>query len=446
MFNQLNLKFNDSQMEADFNAGYLLTELKVFRYAALLGFVTYFAFIPLDNLLYDNHTATQFLILRISIAFVSLIAFILSYVLIKTYQQYQLFAITLSIICLGANVSFTFFDGVDDFYFYTGNSILIIFIFILLNIRFFYLMFIAIFYLLVHLFILYLNFDFSIQGFTHQAYGITSVILISLVSNHIIELQKRQDFLNKRLIEEQREILKANILEKDKLLEILKEQNKELDAFNHSVSHDLKTPLRNINSFSKLLEKRNKHQLDDRGLEYLNFIIGGTNKMNNLVDDLLNYSKIRYSEIQKEEVNMDGIVEAAFAEQVEFLDKKPILRKPVLPSVLGDTILLKQVWSNLISNALKYSSKTENIEITVGATQENDCITYFIQDNGIGFDMKFATHLFEIFTRLHTDNEYSGTGVGLSLVDRIIKKHSGKIWAESIPNKGSIFYFTLPKL
>lgn len=293
MMNRTTLRFEAAHLEKDFNEWYLATELKLYRYALILGVITYFIFIPLDNILYDGYTASQFLVLRITIAAIVTIGYVLTHYLITNHKRYQIFAISMAIICLGANVTFTFFKNVDEFYFYTGNSILIIFIFILLNIRFFYLRFIAIFYIIVHLLMLHYNFDYNFQNFAHQAYGIISVATISLTANWIVEFQKRQNFLNNKVIEEQKEVLEQNIREKDKLLSALKERNQELDVFNHSVSHDLKTPLRNINVFSSLFEQEQRHQLDEEGLTYLGFIKDGTNKMNTLINDLLEYSKIR---------------------------------------------------------------------------------------------------------------------------------------------------------
>jgi light-regulated signal transduction histidine kinase (bacteriophytochrome) len=126
------------------------------------------------------------------------------------------------------------------------------------------------------------------------------------------------------------------------------------------------------------------------------------------------------------------------------MDEKPDFIFDNLPNVKGDKILIKQVWDNLISNAIKYSSKNEQAQIVVGATKSEEEITYYIKDNGVGFDMKLSSRLFELFSRLHSDSEYAGTGVGLSLADRIVKKHNGKIWAESVVEQGSTFYFTLP--
>ena len=443
--NEFNLlRFRNKELERDFNEWYLPIELKVFRYALLLGIITYFVYVPLDNILYDYLTVSQFLFLRITISGIVLIMYALSYVLVRTSDDFQSLAITIAIICFGANVSFTFFENVDNFYFYTGNSILIIFIFILLNIRFVYLIFIAMLYVAVHLVVLQVNFNYDAKSFAHQAFGVTSIAIISLASNWIIEFQKRQNFLNKRLIEQQKETLQITLNEKNELVNILKERNQELDAFNHSVSHDLKTPLRNINAFAVLLERRYKHVLDKSGQEYVDFISKGTNKMHTLINDLLAYSKIRQVELEFEEINMDDLAEEIFNEQVQPMESKPILTKTHLPKIKGDKVLLTQVWNNLISNAIKYSMEKGEIKIDIGAKQQAQGVTYFIKDNGIGFDMKLAARLFEPFRRLHKNTGVNGTGVGLSLVHRIIKKHGGKIWAESQINQGSTFYFQLP--
>ncbi len=311
--------------------------------------------------------------------------------------------------------------------------------------NFFNLIFIAIFYILVHLFFLKLNFDYNYQQFMHQVYGIVSIATISLMANWAIEFQKRQNYLNNKLIEEQKEALQKNVIEKDKLLKKLEEQNQELDAFNHSVSHDLKTPLRSINMFSKLLERRYKDKLDENALEYLAFISNGAKKMDKLINDLLTYSKIRHQELEYKDIDIKELVEIIFEEQTLHLAIKPILSISNLPNIKGDRVLLAQALNNLISNAIKYSSQNEVSKLIINATQDKENVTYSIQDNGIGFEMKFAKQLFEPFHRLHTDREFKGTGIGLSIVNRIINKHNGKVWAVSEPNEGSTFYFMLPK-
>lgn len=444
MINRFTLKFKDNKIEKEFNEWYLQDDVSVFQYALLAGIVAYCAFIPLDMVLYEGKTVSQFFVLRITISVLVFIIYLFARKGIDTPKQYQIYAISTAILCFGSTIVFTFFDNVDEFYLYTGNSILIVFVFTLLSIRFNRIRFLAIFFIIVHLVALYINFRFTIENFTHQAYGIIAMTMVGLLANYIIELQRRQNYLNQRVIEEQKTALQNSIDEKDNLLKILKEQNIELDAFNHSVSHDLKAPLRNINAFSSILEKRYKDKLDKNGLEYLDFIVQGTKKMNTLVNDLLAYSKVRKTELKIEMVDINKMVDSVYFEQIRAIENTPIFTKTDLPSIKGDKVLLKQVWQNLISNAIKYSSKQEVIKLTISATTTDEIVTYAIKDNGIGFDMKYAEKLFEVFRRLHTDKDFSGSGVGLSLVHRIIEKHNGKIWAESEPNKGSTFYFSIP--
>lgn len=444
MINQYSLKFNDTQVENDFNHWFFNEELQTFRYVLLLGIFIYVIFIPLDIILFNDKDLIKILILRLGTILFIILMYFFAFKFLTKPKQYQFLAITVAFTCFQINIISTFLSQTNDFYLNTGNTILIIFVFSLLNIRFTYIKRLALYFAIAHLFILNYNFNLSIDIFIQQAYGIIAVILIGLLSNYIIEFQKRQNYLNQRIIQEQKTTVIDSNRQKDKLLKILKEQNIELDAFNHSVTHDLKTPLRSINSFSKLVERRYKDSLDKNGKEYIQFIISGTNKMNTLINDLLAYSKIRKVDLNIETVDMNTLVENTYLDQIKDIENKPVLIKTHLPNVKGDSVLLKQVWQNLISNAIKYSSKNEEIIINISATQTNKEVLFSIKDNGIGFDMKHAKKLFEIFKRLHTENEFTGTGVGLSLVHRIIEKHNGKIWAESEPNKGSIFYFTLP--
>jgi len=451
MINNWILKFNSLQIEKDFNESYFDREVKVYQYSITLGILTYLIFISLDYVMYDDEIFQYFLINRLSIvAIISLFVYV-SNKYIKTHYQLQVLAIVTTIISFFSHVAFTFIDNVDEFYFFTANSILIIFLFTMLNIRFRYLVFVALFLIATHLLILNINYDLEVKDFTHQCYGIVAVSFISLISSRVIEYQKRRDFLSQKLIEQQKEKiqnynleLQITLNEKDVLLQELKDKNAELDAFNHSVSHDLKTPIRNINLFTKLLLKKHKQELSEEGLHYLEFIIDGTQKMNTLVEDLLEYSKIRHAQLKVERIDMNNLVSNVFNEQARPLESKPLFEKSALPTAKADPILMKQVWANLISNAIKYSSKEKQSRIRIGANKNRREVTYWIQDNGIGFEMEFASKLFTIFSRLHSEKDFSGTGVGLSLVDRIIKKHGGKIWAESEPNQGSTFYFTLP--
>jgi len=431
-------------MEKRFNDWYLPVELKLFRNALLLGGVANLLFISLDFFLHEGITTTRFLVLRLITSIIVIVVYSFTFTWIKTYKQYQFFTLNFASFCFLASVLASFFDNVDSFYFYTTNAILTIFVFILLNIRFYQLRYIAVLLFITHLVIMNINFDFTFQDFAHQTYGIISIIIMSLASNWIIEFQKRQNFLNTLLIEEQKETLRTNNLEKDALLLELKERNQELNIFNYSVSHDLKTPLWNINTFSTLLEKKYGNELDEEGKACLNFILDGTSKMNTLITDLLAYSKVKQTKLDRTNLNMNQLITTIFKEQTKALDKTPMLSKAKLPNIQADEVLITQVWNNLISNALKYSSKREEIELEIGASKAAEGTTYFIKDNGVGFDMKYAERLFEPFSRLHTEREFKGTGVGLSLVSRIVKKHDGKIWAESEPNKGATFYLFMP--
>ncbi len=438
------LRFRDSQIEKDFNEWYLPVELRIFRYALLLGTITNLLFISLDYFLHEGITTTRFLILRLVSSIIVIAFYSLTFTWIKTYKQYQLFTLSFAFFCFFTPVIASFFDNVDNFYFYTTNGILIIFIFTLINIRFYLLRFIAVFVLITYLLIIKINLDIALPDFIHQAYGVISIIIMSLACNWMVEFQKRQNFLDNQLIAEQKGTLEENILEKDVLLRKLKEQNQELNVFNHSVSHDLKTPLRNINTFSSLLAAKCNNQFDEEGKVYLNFVLDSTNKMNALINDLLAYSKVKQSELELTDLNMNQLVTTIFIEQTKVLTTQPILSKTLLPNIKADEVLIKQVWNNLISNALKYSSKKKEIQLKIGASKENEGVTYFIKDNGVGFDMKYAERLFEPFSRLHNEREFKGTGVGLSLVHRIVQKHNGKIWAESEPNKGATFYLFMP--
>jgi len=444
MINYKILRFQDKKTEEHFNKFYLTNELKVAQYALLLGIVTFLLFLPLDYFLFGDTIIKQFLILRVCISLFLGLGFGISYFWVNTYQQLQLFAFVMVLACFVSTFIYSSFDKVDNFYYFIGNMLITVIGFNLSNIRFAYLRFIAVFFILIHLWTVKTNFHINIQDLAYQAFAIISISLVSLASSWIIEYQKRQNFLNNQLIEKQKNTLKANNLEKDDLLLELKERNQELSVFNHSVSHDLKTPLRNIRSFSGLLATNYTKVLDEEGQLYLKYVLESTDKMNELITDLLAYSKVKQTTLKRTEVDMNQLVTAIFKEQTKVLIKKPILVKAALPSIQADKVLITQVWNNLISNALKYSSKQEEINIKVGATKSLEGITYFIKDNGAGFDMKHAERLFEPFSRLHHEKDFKGTGVGLSLVARIMKKHNGKIWAESEPNKGATFYLFMP--
>jgi PAS domain S-box-containing protein len=245
----------------------------------------------------------------------------------------------------------------------------------------------------------------------------------------------------------QRKFLDLNIELERKVIERtaqLEEVNKELEAFSYSVSHDLRAPLRIIDGFAGILVSDFGDKLNDEGNRTLEVIMKNAQRMGQLIDDLLNLSRLGRQDIRFNKINMESMVKSV-VEEVSQLNNQQfkINYHQILPSNC-DNALIRQVWVNLISNAVKYSGKQKHPEITIGSYQKDGYITYFVKDNGVGFDMKYAGKLFGVFQRLHKITEFEGTGVGLALVHRIIAKHGGKVWAHSEPDKGATFYFSLP--
>jgi signal transduction histidine kinase len=228
-------------------------------------------------------------------------------------------------------------------------------------------------------------------------------------------------------------------------VEKLKFVNKELKSFTHSVSHDLQSPLRAIYGYSQILMEDHKEKLSSEVKELLDVIQSNTTRMSQLIQDLLEFSRIGRREVDKKRVNMSKIVQEILNEQQREYSKKVKLTLQELPEAKGDPDMLRQVWGNLISNAFKYTSKEEHPHIEIGAKQNDkrERTIYYVRDNGVGFDMDYAGKLFDVFQRLHSRKEFKGTGVGLALVQRIVHKHGGEIWAEAQKNQGATFYFYL---
>jgi len=218
-----------------------------------------------------------------------------------------------------------------------------------------------------------------------------------------------------------------------------------LETFSYSVSHDLKAPLRSLEGFSKLLIENYGGKFDEDADRWLRFIAENANRMGILINDILNFSRISRSEVNKVPVQMQALVEQLFeTEKTNYANKTIELQLGKLENAEGDRAMLAQVWQNLISNALKYSSKNEHILISIDCKIEADAIAYTIKDNGVGFDEKYKDKLFGVFQRLHRSEEFEGTGVGLAIVNRIIQKHNGRINVNSTIGKGTEFTFTLP--
>jgi len=226
--------------------------------------------------------------------------------------------------------------------------------------------------------------------------------------------------------------------------------NKELEAFSYSVSHDLRAPLRAIEGFSKLLVSRNTGALDEDSVRMLGIVVSEAQRMNQLIEDLLGFSRVIRKSMNCGEVDMGALARDAY-EQLTTQSADPEPKREIefqlggLPKAFGEAGMLRQVWVNLISNALKFTRPRRPARIEISAQETTEETVYSITDNGVGFDMAYAEKLFGVFQRLHTQQEFEGTGVGLALVQRIIQRHGGRVWAQAALDKGATFYFSLPK-
>jgi PAS domain S-box-containing protein len=236
-----------------------------------------------------------------------------------------------------------------------------------------------------------------------------------------------------------------DLTERARLEDRLREANNELETFSYSVSHDLRAPLRHIYGFTELLREHASGSLDEKSQRYLQTISAATGRMGKLIDDLLAFSRMGRTEMIRAKLDMGEIVR----EVVEFLQHEADGR-PVewtignLPQATGDPDMIRQVLSNLISNALKYSAPRPITEIEISGESRTEETVYSVKDNGVGFDMKYAGKLFSLFQRLHGPREFDGTGVGLSICARVVKRHGGRIWAEAAVDEGATFSFSLP--
>ena len=227
----------------------------------------------------------------------------------------------------------------------------------------------------------------------------------------------------------------------------LVEVNENLEAFTSSVSHDLRAPLRHIADFVDLLRNDGKDRLKGKMLLYMNIIANSAIKMGNLMEELLQFSHLSRVEIKKTMLNPAILVESVLQGNKSEIEKyHTTIKVEELPPVFADGAMLKQVFENLISNAIKYSSKKEQPVITIGSITENSFVRFFIIDNGVGYDMQCSGHLFGIFQRLHPESEFEGFGIGLANVKRIVEKHGGKVGAEGKVGQGATFSFTLPEI
>nr|WP_255547549.1 PAS domain S-box protein [Mucilaginibacter sp. dw_454] len=252
-----------------------------------------------------------------------------------------------------------------------------------------------------------------------------------------ISVRKKADLQIKQLNEN----LEKKVVERTVQLEAA---NQELESFSYSVSHDLRAPLRAVNGYAMMLKEEFENELGDEGNRVINTITQNARLMGQLIDDLLAFSRMSRKEMVAIRVDMDALVKVCIR---EIIQNQPLLPEIIihkLPPTRGDVNLLRQVLLNLIGNAVKYSSKSEHPVIEIGSIKDDNKRIYYVKDNGVGFDMKYSNKLFGVFQRLHSAQEFEGTGVGLALAKRIINKHGGNIWAESIQGHGATFYFSTP--
>jgi PAS domain S-box-containing protein len=260
------------------------------------------------------------------------------------------------------------------------------------------------------------------------------------VMTHILGIA--EDVTHQRQLQQQVLDLNAVLQARAEDLEFT---NKSLEGFAAATTHDLRSPLSVIGGYAGLLEKTYGPQLDEKARHYLSVIRARTSSMAALIDDLLAFARLGSKEVCKTTVDNQQLVSEITAELMQaHPGPQPSIRLSALPTAQADPALLRQVWMNLLSNALKYSRKAQSPQIEISGRSEGAEVIYSVRDNGAGFDMAAYDKLFEVFERLHSDDEFEGTGVGLPIVQRIVTRHGGRVWAEGRVGEGAVFYFSLP--
>ncbi|RJR41917.1 MAG: hypothetical protein C4567_08135 [Deltaproteobacteria bacterium] len=297
------------------------------------------------------------------------------------------------------------------------------------------------------------TFYISVYGFSNMVGHLFKIMAFYCIYKAIIETGLVQPFallfrdlkLHKEELEKDRDTIKELNVELIKRVEQLEATNRELEAFSYSASHDLQAPLRAITGFSQILQEEYVDKLDEEARKFLTIIQDNSQKMRLLIRSLLDLSRMERRELNICEVNMEELVFSVFAQQNGAAARVPELTIKPLPPARGDLVLLRQVLDNLLANARKFTQTREAPVIEVGGSSDEGENVYYVQDNGIGFDMKYAERIFESFQRLHSEEHFAGAGIGLALVSRIIHRHGGRVWAEAKPGEGAVFYFTLPR-
>ncbi len=272
--------------------------------------------------------------------------------------------------------------------------------------------------------------------------------VVCCIKVEISDQKQQQEKLNDQAeaLKRANTILRQNQLQLELSKEKLVTANEELESFSYSVSHDLRAPLRALEGFADLLAQEYESKIDERGLKWLDIIKSNSVKMDQLINDVLEFSRISRKELKKNSVNMLELIQTVLTESLtDEISDKLELNISKIHSVNGDETSLKQVWTNLIGNALKYSSKNKRIIINIESIDKGDEIHYIIEDNGVGFDDTLSNNIFNLFYRLHKEEDFRGAGVGLSISKKIIEKHEGKISAQGKIGEGAKFTFSIPK-
>ncbi|MBM9577173.1 response regulator [Leptospira sp. 201903070] len=286
----------------------------------------------------------------------------------------------------------------------------------------------------------------------HSELDSTSIIFLSAKADMDARIQLlgegAQDYLIKPFAPEELLVRVRNFIRLKKTIETLETTNADMEAFSYSVSHDLRAPVRSIEGFVRILMEDFGDTLDPEALRIVNIIEKSVTLMNSLIQNLLDFHKVSKVEFASRTVDMEALVRdiVSILKQESPTQNHCSIQIERLPGAIGDGAALKQVWVNLISNAIKYSSKGASPEVQIGCKEGEEWNTYFVKDNGVGFDKRYANRLFKVFQRLHLQDEFEGTGVGLAIVARIVQRHGGTVHADGEVGKGSIFSFSLPKI